>query len=458
MQTPNYTTEFSKHSYSQLVVKSTHSVRLLAMILLGLLCMLALMLTVVPWVQTVTGKGKVTALTPAQRPQYVEAQISGRLVRWVVQEGAAVKAGDTIAILQDIDSKFLDLELLDNQEKQLAALYSRRESILEQISSLRKQVIAEEKARESGVNGAKEKLEQSVQRRIAAEERLKQAKLDWEIARQRFKDRSELHDKGLLSQRQFENARLELQRGEVAYNSIAADVESARRGENEAMAMISNKESEGTSKVLKVMGDESKALETISSIDNSLYKSRSELNSASMRRDAAIVRAPVDGKVVRLFTLGAGETVKQGDQLAVIAPQTTSLAVELLINGTDAPLMAIGQKVRLEFDGFPAVQVAGWPSVAVGTFGGEISVVDALESDDGKGQFRVVIKPDSTSEHWPSSENLRLGTKCAGWMQLNTVSLGYELWRQINSFPISVEKPTRKNKKESSSDKTSEEK
>ena len=176
-----------------------------------------------------------------------------------------------------------------------------------------------------------------------------------------------------------------------------------------------------------------------------------------MRRDAAIVRAPVDGKVVRLFTLGAGETVKQGDQLAVIAPQTTSLAVELLINGTDAPLMAIGQKVRLEFDGFPAVQVAGWPSVAVGTFGGEISVVDALESDDGKGQFRVVIKPDSTSELWPNPENLRLGTKCAGWMQLNTVSLGYELWRQINSFPISVEKPTRKIKKESSSDKTSEE-
>lgn len=458
MQTQQHTSEFSKHSYSQLVVKSTHSVRLLAMIFLGLLGLLTLMLTVVPWVQTVTGKGKVTALTPAQRPQYVEAQISGRLVRWVVQEGASVKAGDTIAILQDIDSKFLDLELLDNQEKQLAALYSRRESILEQISSLRKQVTAEEKARESGVNGAKEKLEQSVQRRIAAEERLKQAKLDWEIARQRFKDRSELHDKGLLSQRQFENARLELQRGEVTYNSIAADVESARRGESEAMAMISNKESEGTSKVLKVMADESKALETISSIDNSLYKSRSELNSAAMRRDAAIIRAPVDGNVVRLFTLGAGETVKQGDKLAVIAPRATSLAVEMLINGTDAPLVHIGQKVRLEFDGFPALQVAGWPSVAVGTFGGEITVVDALESDDGKGQFRVVIKPDTTSDQWPLAKNLRLGTKCAGWMQLNTVSLGYELWRQINSFPLSVDPPSGGNKSKSSSDDTSEDK
>ena len=35
------------------------------------------------------------------------------------------------------------------------------------------------------------------------------------------------------------------------------------------------------------------------------------------------------------------------------------------------------RRVRLEFDGFPAVQVAGWPSVAVGTFGGEITVIDA---------------------------------------------------------------------------------
>jgi len=458
METHDYIADSNKHSFSQTLVRSGHPVRLLAFILLGLLLLFVLILTVVPWMQTVSGKGKITALTPAQRPQFVQSQITGRLVRWTVQEGATVIAGDTIAILQDIDSKFLDLELLVNQEKQLAALYSRRESILEQVSALRKQVFAEEKARESSVKGAREKLEQATQRRISTEERLKQAKLDWEIARQRFNDRKELHDKGLLSQRQFENARLELQRGEVTFNSISADVESARRGESEAMANISNKESEGTSKVLKVMGDESKALETISSIDNSLYKSRSDLNSATSRRDASIVRAPVDGKVVRLFTLGAGETVKQGDKLAVIAPKTTSLAVELLISGTDAPLMRIGQKVRLEFDGFPAVQIAGWPSVAVGTFGGEVTVVDALETDGGKGQFRLVIKPDSFSEPWPSTESLRLGTKCAGWMQLNNVSLGYELWRQLNGFPLSTDKPTDNKKSESSSDNTSEEK
>ena len=428
-------------SFSQIVVRGGSSPRILAYIILFLLFLLSVILTLVPWMQTVTGKGKVTALIPAQRPQSVNSQIVGRLVRWTVMEGTLVKAGDTIAILQDIDSKFLDMELIENQEKQLDALFGRRKSILEQISSLRKQVTAEEQARASGVNGAREKLEQATQKRISSEERLKQARLDFEIARQRYNDRKELHDKGLLSQRQFENARLELQRGEVTFNSVTADVEFARRAESESVAYIANKESDGTSKVLKVMGDESKALETISSIDNSLFKARSELNSASSRRDAAIVRAPVDGKIVRLFTLGAGETVKQGDKLAIIAPTTTSLAVELLVSGTDAPLLGVGRKVRLEFDGFPAVQIAGWPAVAVGTYGGEITVVDAVESDGGKGQFRVVIKPDPFSEKWPNPENLRQGTKCAGWAQLNTVSLGYELWRQLNGFPVSIDKP-----------------
>ena len=29
-------------------------------------------------------------------------------------------------------------------------------------------------------------------------------------------------------------------------------------------------------------------------------------------------------------------------------------------------------------------------------------------------------------------------------MQLNTVSLGYELWRQLNGFPISLDVPFKK--------------
>jgi len=61
---------------------------------------------------------------------------------------------------------------------------------------------------------------------------------------------------------------------------------------NEALENVKNKESEGTSKIVKAMADESKALETVASIDNSLFKGRSEMNAMFSRRSASVVRAP----------------------------------------------------------------------------------------------------------------------------------------------------------------------
>ncbi|MFN5309637.1 MAG: HlyD family efflux transporter periplasmic adaptor subunit, partial [Candidatus Kapaibacterium sp.] len=186
-----------------------------------------------------------------------------------------------------------------------------------------------------------------------------------------------------------------------------------------------------------------------------IAKGTSELNTALARRNAAIVRSPVNGKVVRLLTLGSGETLKQGQEIAIIVPDANSLAVELMISGNDAPLLSVGRKVRLQFDGFPGFQISGWPSVSVGTFGGIISVIDAVDDEKSSGKFRVVVRPDPNDEQWPESKFLRPGTRSLGWMQLNTVTLGFELWRQFNGFPPTVDKP--KDGKKSKKDDESEE-
>jgi membrane fusion protein, adhesin transport system len=63
-----------------------------------------------------------------------------------------------------------------------------------------------------------------------------------------------------------------------------------------------------------------------------------------------------------------------------------------------------------------------------------VAFVDA--TDDGQGKFRVVVIPNDP-EDWPSKQFLRQGTRANGWILLNRVSLGYELWRQFNGFPPS---------------------
>jgi hypothetical protein len=78
------------------------------------------------------------------------------------------------------------------------------------------------------------------------------------------------------------------------------------------------------------------------------------------------------------------------------------------------------------------VQFAGWPSVAVGTFGGVIGVIDPGAGEDGT--VRVIVFPEN-GEEWPDVTYLRQGVRVIGWVLLDTVKLGWELWRQFNGFP-----------------------
>ncbi|MFM9890600.1 MAG: HlyD family efflux transporter periplasmic adaptor subunit [Rickettsiales bacterium] len=150
------------------------------------------------------------------------------------------------------------------------------------------------------------------------------------------------------------------------------------------------------------------------------------------RQHTQLVRAPRDGYVLQILAGGVSTHVKEGDALATFVPKDATPAVELYVSGLDVPLIHPGRKVRLIFEGWPSIQFSGWPSVAVGTFGGEVIAVDSTISPNGR--FRVLIAP-SKDEPWPGPQFLRMGAQVKGWVLLNEVPIGYELWRQMNSFP-----------------------
>ncbi|QIV95415.1 CusB/HlyD membrane fusion family barrel-sandwich protein [Allofrancisella inopinata] len=153
------------------------------------------------------------------------------------------------------------------------------------------------------------------------------------------------------------------------------------------------------------------------------------------RQKSRLVVAPADGVIVdRMHGLG-GVIVKETDTLATIVPNSTSRIVQLWVNSMDIPLISIGDKVMLQFEGWPAIQFSGWPQVAIGTFEGEVIFISP--QDNFHGQFKVFIK-QSGKRDWPSPNVLRLGTKVHGWVLLGDVSLGYELWRRYNGFPINL--------------------
>ncbi len=166
--------------------------------------------------------------------------------------------------------------------------------------------------------------------------------------------------------------------------------------------------------------------------ETSAQLSRVDVNIS--RQSVQIVRAPRDGMIQRVNAGDAATFVSAGQAIATFVPDDVDRAVELYIDGRDVPLIREGAPVRLQFEGWPVIQVSGWPSVAVGTFSGRVVAIDP--SAESNGRFRVLVAEDSShGPAWPDKGYVRFGSGARGWVLLETVSVGFEIWRQLNNFP-----------------------
>lgn len=483
----------------------------IAKVVFGMLVLTALVLIFVPWQQTIVGSGEVTVFDPNSRPQTIEAQIPGRITKWLVQEGQTVEQGQLLAEIEDIDSKFLDpkiIERFDNQAKQLSnsqgAELSRSERISQQINEIRgsrdqqlknaRQRVQQAKNRvnaaTASLNQAKKNLEAFIrvakasaeQRKLQAQDIVRQneqallaARQQLEIERINFDRVKYLFKEGLESKRNYELAENSKVSAETRVAGLQDAINAAKRvvelgtlGESQAEIDIARQrdvvnqaletllasdrdvsiaendisriDNETNGLIASLEAQQQSAQSTVAKASSDIEKINVELANVTARRNQTKIVSPVSGKVVRVTKFGTGSTVKAGDILLTISPETTDRAVEIMVSDNDVSFVQLGRPVRLQFAGYPAVQFSGFPGISVGTFGGVVAFIDPM--DDGSSRFRVIIKEENQTlptgkkdKGWPRSANLRPGAEAVGWIMLDTVPLGYELWRQFNGFP-----------------------
>lgn len=420
-------TSLRLHRYTKAPERTLRLGRYLLWALIGLGPAMAF----VPWQQTVSGAGRVVALAPNERFQVVQAPVSGRIVRWHVIEGSRVGPGDRIADMADIDPDYLD-----RLEERLAADRERVRAAESRLTAYREQVDSYEQARSMKVRAARMKVEMARQKLAVAEQKAKVAETAVATARQNLTRTSKLETHGISSARQLELAELDAAKAEADRNLSQAEVLEAQSAVAAAEAEVTRVDAEGEAKVATAQAESEKASAEAAYARGDVVK----LESERARQLAQAIVAPVGGTVVRVEgNLGGGGVVKAGEHLVSIVPDTTSRAVEVFVDGNDAPLVERGRRVRLQFEGWPALQFVGWPSVAVGTFGGVVSFVDPAATDE-LGRVRVLVLPDGRDAPWPAAELLRQQGRAMGWVLLDSVPLGWELWRRLNGFPASVAK------------------
>ena len=407
------------HFHAMQRAQSPRRIRQLSQGMLLACALTFLGLAFLPWRQFIQGTGRVVAYNPLERSLTVEAPLAGRVDETTVREGQVVKQGDVLFELVDNDPN-----LLANLEQQREFAKVRRKAAGERVESLSAQI---------------GELERSLPLAMeAAETRLDAARFAATTAGQQFTRIKSLFDdrRGLSSQRDFELAQLE--RDRTVAELARAEAELKRVGVDLRAGLSSAAASRDSARA------------DFAAADQALVALDIQVSQTQRQR----VLAPRNGIVFRVQAT-EGTFLRAGSPLCTLIPETSERMVEVLLDGNDMPLIQAremdahgvvlkpGSPARVQFEGWPALQVIGWPSIAVGTFGGEVVVVDP--TDNGKGKFRALIapKPDVVTRsngetqvrQWPDERWLRQGVRANGWVLLQQVPLWYELWRQMNGFP-----------------------
>ncbi len=415
------------------LVQSSRMARRLANAILVLLIAAIIAMLALPWQQSAKGTGRVTAYIPQERQQTVMSPVKG-IVEDVgdgLREGSQVKRGDFILDLQPA-AQNMEAQL----EAQLRDLTAKMRTAEAKATAYGQNMNDYAEARDFAVSAADELIEAG-QAKLEAKEELIAAyeSKEWQ-ARLNLERQQRLEEKGITPRKEVEKLKKDWEVAKAELESAKQDVITAH---NELDAKKQEREEKlktGQTKVdyARAMKEDALGMKaTVQKEIRDLEMKRSEL-------DRMVITAPRDGTIFRMPVFERGMTIKEGTELFTIVPDTKDLAVELWLAGNDVPLVRVGDHVRLQFEGWPAVQFAGWPSVAVGTFGGTVAAID--ETDNGKGKFRLQIRPED-AEGWPSHRFLRQGVRANGWVMLQRVPLGYELWRQLNGFPpvVAEEEP-----------------
>ncbi len=390
-----------------------------------------------PWTQTISGKGFLTTLKPDQRPQTIQSPIPGRIERWYVREGDFVQKGDTILHISEIKNEYFDPQLVERTGQQIEAKSLSVTSYQEKVKALNNQIDALTKEQGLKLTQSRNKLMQAKLKVQSDSIDLEAAKTNITIANRQYDRVVQLEGEGLKPVTSVEEKRLKLQEAQAKLISQENKLLASKNEVINAEIEINRVRAEYTDKISKAQSDKFTAESNQFDTEAQVTKLQNQYTNYEIRNQLYFILAPQSGFINKALRAGVGETFKEGEQLVGIMPADYEMAVETFVKPIDLPLIHLGEKVRIQFDGWPVIIFSGWPNVSYGTYGGEVVAIETFISSNGK--YRILVAPDPDDHAWP--EDLRVGSGANTLALLEDVPIWFELWRQLNGFPPNYYQP-----------------
>ena len=315
--------------------------------IIGIICLF------LPWTQNIRTLGYVTTLSPDDRPQAIQSLIDGRIQKWVVREGDVVSVGDTILVLTESKEEYLDPNLLAQTQGQIEAKMASSINYRKKAETLDEQYKATITNRDLKLQQNGIKLQQLYIKIKTDSIDLAAAKVKMENSRKQMDRTIELEKQGIKSTTDVEIKTFSFREADAKVNEIENKL---LNNKNDVIAIKTNVsviKSDFDQKLAKIQSDKMSALSMKNTTNSEVYKLESSYNKFEARSNAYVITSPINGTITYAIISGIGEYIKAGEDLVTIVPTVYRKAVESYILPRDVPLLKKGEKVRIQFDGWP---------------------------------------------------------------------------------------------------------
>lgn len=391
-----------------------------------------LLLLLLPWEQTTKGNAKLIALDPSERDFTIAAPITGFIKEYSVKENHFVKKGELLLEMHDLDKEYLPKlnEIASNIKTEQTNTTNTLSLLEDQKSNLVTNLT-------TGIEIHNRKIAQIEDSLNALQNTQMQVKNTLSITKTNFERIEDLYKEGIESKRNYELAQNDFVRLSTELERTLIAIQREKKA-----LEIQKKEKE---QFIKTQQNAIASMqERLIVTQNRLTNLEKELTNATInisRNTNAKIYATKDGYPLRIFANDRDRYVKVGDPLIYFAPKVSKRVLLTKVRSLDMPLIKAGLKARIQFNGWPSLQVAGWPKITFGTFGGIVEKVDPIAHQDGSYYAYIVEDPN---EPWPADDVLKMGTNASVWIRLSTVTIGYEIWRLHNAMPQRMVNPKAK--------------
>lgn len=272
-----------------------------------LVALFILIVAFVPWTQTITVTGQLSAYTPFERPQDIEAQITGRIRKWHIFEGVRVKQGDIILELDDYDPNYMAPDLLNLLDQRKQALTDTHKAATSRADQLDRRIKEMQNLVKAAVPSAGARVLEAESKVREAHQKVEAARIAVTTAELNVDRHKQLAEQGLVSQRELELTIQSAIASKADLQGAQANLKAAEQG----MKALSFGREQVNAEVLQRLLDAEAARDAsiaeAARATDQLADVSLRLSNANQRRLASRIYAPIDGTVVKMSQAGAGK-------------------------------------------------------------------------------------------------------------------------------------------------------